>query len=422
MTTLNSRGLTTSGAAQPSAARVVSGAAIGLMGSFPALFFGTLSVFLKPIAGEFGWGRAQTAGATVLSNLGIAFGAILVGRLVDRFGAHRVIPWSAALMAVAIAALGLIPNSPLLLAALSFTIGLVGVGTTPLGYLSVLPRYFDKRLGLAFGLAMAGMGVGTVLMPMVSQQLISAVGWRMAYTGMAAMALLCALLAWVLLFGARRARYVAEGARAASPDTQLAGMALGQAAGDTRFWLLLLTVMAVAAAALGFSVHGVSIMTDRGIDAGAAARVAGLAAAGVVVGRLFGGALMDWAGAVPVACVSFAIGGAGLWIFATDSSQDIALLTLAAFMASFAIGAEGDFIPLAVRRYFGLKAFGAIYGVMFFAYATGGVLGPVAMGLYFDRMGDYRAVLRIAATACIVCGAALVLLGRQRYTAARKGT
>jgi MFS transporter, OFA family, oxalate/formate antiporter len=395
------------------AARAVLGVAIGLLGSFPALFFSTLSVFLKPIAEEFGWGRAQTVGATVTANLGIAIGAIIVGRLIDRFGAHRVVPTSALLMALGIATLGLLPNQPALMAVLSFSIGLVGVGTTPLGYLTVLPRYFDKRLGLSFGLAMAGLGLGTVIMPMLAQQLIGSQGWRMAYASLGALTLGTAAVAWLLLFTHSGSQ--SNAVSASVRDLSASGMELRAALRDGRFWLLLIAVLAVSAAALGFSVHGVSIMTDRGLDGAAAARIAGLAAIGVMLGRLLGGVLMDLVPATWVAFASFALGGAGLWIFAIDTSQSAALLTLAAFLASFAIGAEGDFIPMAVRRYFGLKAFGAIYGVLFFGYAFGGVLGPVVMGLYFDRLGDYRFVLHIAALVCGVCSVAMLLLGRYRY-------
>jgi MFS transporter, OFA family, oxalate/formate antiporter len=402
-----------SAASTGAAIRAVLGAAIGLMGSFPAIFFSTLSVFLKPIAEEFEWGRAQTVGVTVPANLGIALGAVVVGRLIDRFGADRVLPVSAVLMTLGIAAMGVVPNHPLLVASLSLTIGLVGVGTTPLGYLTVLPRYFDKRLGLSFGLAMAGLGLGTVLMPMFAQKLIAYQGWRMAYVSLGAVTLGTAAVAWILLFSVRADRKEANQTRIQT--LPLPGLEISAALRDGRFWLLLLCVLAVSAAALGFSVHGVSIMTDRGLDGASAARIAGLAAIGVMVGRLFGGALMDMIPAPWVACASFALGGMGLWIFATDTSQSVVLLTTAAFLASFAIGAEGDFIPLAVRRYFGLKAFGAIYGVLFFGYAFGGVLGPVAMGLWFDKVGDYRLALNIAATVCGACGLAVLLLGRYRF-------
>ena len=397
------------------AAMAVLGAALGLLGSFPALFFSTLSVFLKPISEEYGWGRAQTAGTIVMANLGIAFGALVVGRLIDRFGVRRVIPVSALLMAICMGAMGLLPNHPGRMALVSFAIGLVGVGTTPLGYLTVLPRYFDKRLGLAFGLAMVGLGLGTVVMPMLAQQFIASQGWRSAYMSLGAVAVAMACVAMAMLFAAGAGKQPEISSTKSHVLEQ--GLRLGEALRDVRFWLLLLCVLGVSAAALGFSVHGVSIMTDRGVEAATAARIAGLAAMGVLVGRLFGGALMDVLAARWVAFASFALGATGIWIFAADMTQGVAILTLAAFLASFAIGAEGDFIPLAVRRYFGLKSFGAIYGVLFFAYATGGVLGPVAMGLIFDKTGDYRSVLHVFALICGLSSLAVLLLGRYRFSA-----
>jgi MFS family permease len=399
-----------------SAALAVLGAALGLLGSFPALYFSTLSVFLKPISEEFGWGRAQTAGAIVMANLGIAFGALVVGRLIDRFGVRRLIPLSALLMAACMGTIGLLPNNPVLMAVVSFFIGFVGVGTTPLGYLTVLPRYFDKRLGLAFGLAMVGLGLGTVVMPMLAQQFIAAQGWRAAYLSLGGVAVLMSVLAMAMLLAAGAGQHKALISNEVI-DSQVQGLELRAAVRDWRFWLLLITVLLVSAAALGFSVHGVSIMTDRGLDGATAARVAGLAAIGVMVGRLFGGALMDVIDARYVAFGSFALGSVGIWIFASDTSQAVGLLTLAAFLASFTIGAEGDFMPLAVRRYFGLKAFGAIYGVLFFAYAAGGVVGPVALGVIFDKTGDYRSVLYVFSTICALSSIALLLLGRYRYSA-----
>jgi MFS transporter, OFA family, oxalate/formate antiporter len=392
---------------------VVLGAAIGLLGSFPATFFSTLAVFLKPIAEEFAWGRAQTVGVTVPANLGIAFGAIVAGRLIDRYGASRVIPGSALLMALAIAAMGAIPNNPILVAALSFTIGLVGVGTTPIGYLTVLPRYFDRKLGLSFGFAMAGLGLGTVLMPMLAQTLVSSQGWRMAYASLGIVSVLTAAAAWMLIFAFNNHGPIDQRNEKSAPS--LMGMDFPSAKRDGRLWLLWMVVFAVSAAALGFSVHGVAIMTDRGMEAEVAARIAGLAAIGVMVGRLLGGALMDVIPARWVASTSFALGATGLWLFANDTSHSTLLLTFAAFLASFAIGAEGDFIPFAVRRYFGLKAFGAIYGVLFFGYAFGGVIGPVLMGLYFDRVGNYTDALNAAALICAFCSLAVLFLRRYRF-------
>ena len=54
---------------------------------------------------------------------------------------------------------------------------------------------------------------------------------------------------------------------------------------------------------------------------------------------------------------------------------------------------------------------------MFVAYTLGGVLGPVAYGISFDRTGGYSLIMQIAAGACALCAASVLLLGPYRFVA-----
>ncbi|MDO8776650.1 MAG: MFS transporter [Burkholderiaceae bacterium] len=111
---------------------VAVAAAIRMASGFAALYFSTLPIFLKPLASEFGWGRAQTAAATLAAELGMALGAVLVGRLLDKLGPAKVIAVSISAMAAATATLSLQQGSLVLFGLMSFVIGLLGVATTPL--------------------------------------------------------------------------------------------------------------------------------------------------------------------------------------------------------------------------------------------------------------------------------------------------
>lgn len=62
--------------------------------------------------------------------------------------------------------------------------GLVGGGTAIVPYFGVIAHWFDKRRGLALGLAMVGVGLSNFTMPSVAQAMISSVGWREAYRDM----------------------------------------------------------------------------------------------------------------------------------------------------------------------------------------------------------------------------------------------
>jgi len=395
-------------------ARVLVGAALGMAGGFAALYFGTMAVFLKPLAQEFGWDRGPTAAATALAMAGMAVGALIVGRLIDRWGAARVILLSAVLMSALMAMMSRQSGNPWATGALCFFIGVTGTGTTPLGYLSVLPRWFDRRLGLALGAAMVGLGLGTMVFPVMAQQFITNMGWRTAYVVLAAISLVLSLLAWCLVFaGGREGAVTALAGPVAHAEQE--GLTLGQAARTGRYWLLLVIVFLVSAAGLGMAVHGLAHLTDRGMNAQAAAQIGGMAGLGVVLGRLLAGGLMDRWSAPPVGAGSFALGALGIALYAYGSPHSMPTMMAAGFLAALCIGAEGDFIPYTVRIYFGARSFGAIFGTLFGVYALGGLLGPIAFGIVFDRQGSYQNALNAASAACVLAALACAMLGRGRY-------
>jgi predicted MFS family arabinose efflux permease len=398
---------------------VVAGAGLGMGGGFAALYFSTMALFLKPIATEFGWGRAQTSAATMLAMVGMAVGAMVVGRLIDRFGAPRMIALSAIAMSLLTASLSLLPGSPAVMGTLCFLIGLVGVATTPLGYLSVLPRWFDVRLGFALGAAMVGLGLGTIVFPVMAQKWILALGWRDAYVALAATSLLISMVAWGMVFSMRAPAVEAAVSRSRGQDDGAEGVTLRQAVRSARYWLIAVVLFVASAAGLGVAVHGAALLTDRGLSPEGAAQVAALSGLGVMLGRLAAGALMDAMSAPPVGAASFLLGATGIAIYAYGPAGHLAILSLAGVLAGFAIGAEGDLIPFAVRRYFGTRAFSAIYGTLFGVYALGGVVGPVVFGIAFDRTGGYRGILTAAAIGCVLAAIGALGFGPDRYRHAK---
>ncbi len=140
---------------------VVLVAAIGLsMGYGPIITF-TFGVFFKPLSQEFGWNRAQVSLAFSLSLLVMSIAFPFVGRLVDRFGARRVIVPSVLLFGFGLISFSLLSARLWHLYAIYLVLGVVGGGTAPVPYSNVISHWFDKRRGLALGLAMVGLGLST---------------------------------------------------------------------------------------------------------------------------------------------------------------------------------------------------------------------------------------------------------------------
>ncbi|WP_395401903.1 MFS transporter [Pseudoduganella sp. UC29_106] len=407
-------------------AAVVFGGAVGLGAGVGPLFAGTVGVFVHPLSQEFGWGRAETALSFGSAMLGVALASPLVGLLMDRYGVRRVALLSALLMAACVASLALQTGSVAAWAALALAIGLLGTGTSPLSYLAIMPQWFDRRLGLSLGLAMSGLGLGMVGMPLLAQKLIGAYGWRMAYVGLAVFALFAALLASVLL-RERRAPAAALARRSADaradgaagwPGTD--GLSLAEGLRSPRLWLIFGAFLVASIATLSLGPHLPALFIDRGYTPEQAAKSVSLMGIGLFIGRILTGVLLDRVHAPLVGAAFLFAGASGLLMLA--GASDYNTLLLGGAMIGMAIGAEGDLISYLVRSYFGMRAFGALYGICFSAYALGGVIGPVAMGRYFDLNGHYRMVLEIYPWMLGAAGMALLALGRYRQASPLRAT
>ena len=213
----------------------------------------------------------MASAVTVSQALG-ALATPFVGRMVDRWGVRRVtLPFIAA-FALTTAAIALTPASPFIFILLYGICGLFGGGQAPLNYAKAISSWFESKRGLALGIAMSGVGIGTALDPQIVRVLIEHVGWRGAYVGLG-------VLTFALAFPAV-ALFIREPDRDSLPDREhlasaghthdaagnAPGMPVGEAVKGFRFWTILVCVFMVAASVNGSIAHIVPILTDRGIS------------------------------------------------------------------------------------------------------------------------------------------------------------
>ena len=79
------------------------------------------------------------------------------------------------------------------------------------------------------------------------------------------------------------------------------------------------------------------------------------------------------------------------------------------------IGAEGDLVPFLVKRYFGLKSFGAVYGCLISLFCLGTLAGPILLGVAFDRFHGYGYAMAVAGVICVACSLLILAVGPYRY-------
>lgn len=389
-------------------ATVILGAALGMLAGYAPLFNATAGVFVQPLAAEFGWGRSEASLSYAASMFGLAIVSPLVGTMMDRFGIRRVIAVSALVFGLATACMALQNGSKALWVSLSVVVGVFGAATSVLGYLAVLPQWFDRRLGLALGIAMCGLGAGTVLMPATAQYLVTGYGWRTAYVALGIGSIVLSLLACSLL----RERVRAGAVRSRAPAPAADGIPLRQAVRSYRLWAIWAVFVLGSSATLSLGPHLPAMFADKGFSPADAARSASMVGVGLLIGRILTGVLIDRIHAPFVACVFFLGGAVGIYLLGI--TNDYQVLLVATTLIGLTIGAEGDLISFLVRSYFGLRAFGALFGIAFSGYGFGAVIGPVGLGVWFDRYGSYGVPLLVLPCMLLLAGALTLSLGRYR--------
>lgn len=403
---------------------VVAGSLLGLtVGNGPVMQF-TFGVFVKPLSEAMQTDRGTISGALLAGLVATGIATPLIGRLIDKHGTRRVALPAIALFALGMAAIGLFANSPAALILMYALCGIVAAGQTPLPYSKAIAAVFDERRGLALGIATAGVGLGTMLMPMLAQKLMASFGWRGAYMGLGLVTLLVALPAMAGLVTRRREEAAsADGAAASStratPHAAAPGMSAAQARVSGRFWCLAVAFFTVALAASGVVAHIVPLMTDRGVPAASAAAAISAAGLALIVGRLAAGWLLDRLHAPHVAMVFFSLPllGIALLLGTADARFGIP----AAILVGLGLGAEVDLIAFLQSRYLGLKAFGEIYGYLFAIFMLGSGLGPFLMGQSFKLLHSYDPALMVMVAGLVLACVLMARLGAYAYGSRGQG-
>jgi predicted MFS family arabinose efflux permease len=375
---------------------------IGLVFSIATVTIYSFGIFIRPLAKDFGWTRGQTSAAIAVGQYALALSAPVWGLLVDRFGPRKIVVPSAVALAAALASLSLLTPHLWHLYVAYALLPIVGGGSSAVGYAAVLVRRFDRRLGLALGVTLMGVGLGATIIPPLAQSLVASLGWRHAYMVLGGITLLISLPASLV---ATR--------NTGGPSTNRTAGSLGSVLPFLRTRAFVLTSSALvllAIANLGTLSHLVPMMIDRGFTPAAAARVAGFAGLSAITSRSVIGLLLDRTHAPRLlGCIAM-IAALALLLLVYGNGN---FFTYAAvILLGTVIGAEVDFVAYLVRRYFGAASFGRLYGIAFSLYVIGSGTGPLLLGLSFDRFHGYKPGLLGFVGVTIAAGALTFLMPR----------
>ena len=382
--------------------RVVLAACLGVMAGFGSLFVYTFAVFVKPLGAEFGWSREAVSSGFGLAAVTLGFVSPLLGRWIDRAGPRRIILPCMTVYCCAILSLALLHAHLWQFYLTCIVLGAVGNGAAHLAYSRSISTWFQKRLGLALAFVMVGAGLGSMILPVVAQSIVSQSGWRAAYASLGCIALVLGLpLSW---------RYIRERGQIVQTSAPAAhsGMTWQQGLRSYAFWIIVIVLFASSISMNGAITHLVALLTDRGITGRDAALCASLLGGTSLLGRIGVGWLLDRFFGARVAFLVNLSTAAGIFLLARASS--FAAGCLGAALIGVGAGGEAAITPYLLTRYFGLRAFSTLYGLTWTFYAVAGAIGPVILGRAFDLTGSYASLLVVLAAALALAAALILLL------------
>jgi MFS family permease len=365
---------------------VVLAATMGNIVGFTAVLSSTFGIFLVPIASEFGWGRATVSGVLSLISVICALTYPLIGRAMDRWGGRSIQICGNVAFGLAMAGLGLANGGVLQFYLLFALVGLAGaVHSTPM-MCKMVAGWFDEKRGLALGIS-AGMGngLGATLMPILAGLMLGPWGWRGAFVGLGVVVIVAGtpVLAWLL--------YDAPGSAVDTPNAADApvveGYTLREALRMGAFWLLLLGAAAGAGGMTAVFTHVVPILRERHVSLGQSTQVLAVFALVTAVWQAASGLLLDRLRTPRIIIPMYAIAIAGLILLQMAHSQW--QLLLAGALMGIGLGGEYAALPYFISRYFGLRHYGAITGMMYSVVMLIQGVAPTIMDASFDRLGTY---------------------------------
>jgi MFS family permease len=392
---------------------IVFACACGLLVGAGAILIFTFGVFLKPVTEDLGVTRGELSGALGVSTWFVAVSCPVIGWLIDRFGTRHVMIPGILLFALAVASFGLMQAQPLLLIYVIFCVaGFISGVQTPIPYAAVITHWFDSHRGIALGLATAGVGLGVAIIPQLAALLIGHFGWRWAYAGLG---IAVVVLAWlpVLLFVREPPWVPASGSADAASAAALPGIDAAAALTTRNFWLLSVAFFLGVLAINGTIVHIVALLTDRGVPLQTATGALSVAGIAIIVGRIICGWCLDRFWGPYVAVCFFVLPMLGIALLGSGWGFPVPLVGAA--LCGAGIGAEIDLMAFFISRYFGLKAYGRIYGLMFMLFNIGTGMGPALSGRAFDRFHSYSQIFTVYEVALALTCVLLVGLGKYAY-------
>lgn len=367
------------------------------------------SLFVQPLQTEFGWARTWITGGFTCQVLCNGIVSPFVGKVVDKFGARRVIVLGGLVTAAGFLDLTVL-NSLVMLFLGSALVGIGTAGVGPVSCTAIISHNFTGNRGLAVGIAAMGIGAGGFIVPpMLGWQVIPKFGWQ---GGFVAMAILSVMIIPAALLILKKHSIEMASADVGEQQKEAESAVFGKRNKQLlsfSFACLMLTFFFNQLGIAGVLISQVPHLQDIGFPVAMASAALGTVGLVSAFAKMIFGWLCDKIHPRLLYIIGVSMAAAGtLCLWAIDSQTPGILLWVYGIL--FGIGA-GGWLPtmsMLVSRNYGLSFYGYLFGIVTFALTIGMSIGPLLAGFGYDLSDSYH-IPFIFFTVCFVISIPTVL-------------
>ncbi|TYL37320.1 MFS transporter [Natronococcus pandeyae] len=377
----------------------------------------SFGVFLDPMVDEFERSRSVTTIAFSVQMIVLSVGAVIVGILIDRYGNRSMLAVGGVLLCGGLVWSSQASSIATLILAYGFVTGL-GLSIIYVISYATVPKWFDRRVGFASGVASTGLGVGMIVSAPASNVLIERIGWRSSLLVLAGVA-----AALLMIMGAiirdepaadsvPSAEFKSDAARSRSASLRKRLEIISSLARTRSFRYVFASWMLIYASLYVILAHIVAHATDLGLSRATGAALIAIIGVTTILGRVAIGFLADRIDRTRVFAVCSALMGVSTLAVPILETK----LSLFGFAIGFGLGYGGNGALLGplTADHFGRSNLNAVFGLVSASIGLSGLGAPYLAAVGYETMASYAPAFAAAGIAAIAGAGLLLVVGEER--------
>ena len=372
------------------------------------VFQNVLSIFLKPMANEFGWNRSMITGSIAVGSLAGGFLSPFIGPYLDRYGPRKLAFWGISILSGGLIALSQL--SEIWQLYLFFGTGrMIASGLLGLVVTVSVSNWFIEKRGRALGISQLGSRIGIAFLPLLVQYIIINFGWRTAWAVLGLIVFMFSAIP-ALIFLKRRPEDVGLLPDGRKPAEQIGVVGFEkpleieskpivllenepiwnrrEVFRTKAFWHLTIVMSIIFFVGAGANFHLFPFMTDEGIPPEIAVLVITVLSISSAIGGVFFGFLAERGSIRKLMGTIFITNGLLFFSVFWFVENQVWL-----FIFAIVYGAiRGGVLPLVFliwTDFFGRRSSGTVLGLSSPFRLTANAGGPVFAAICFDFLHSY---------------------------------